>query len=120
MFQQDFIMREIELISRFLARTLIGKDIEQETEVYQLDFLSENYLAYRLRKLVDEGNINEAENELFEAVGGEPKPEYLSAAFEFYRILSGLDPVYLKQCNFSEEEILEGLQEIKRIYNIPE
>ena len=48
----------------------------------------------------------------------EPKMEYLSAAFEFYRTLAELDPVYLKQCGFSEEEIAEGLQDVKRIYGI--
>ena len=120
MFQQDFIMREVELISRFLAKTLLGKDLEQEDEEVPFEYLSENYLPYRLRKLVGEGKINEVENELFELIESEPKVEYLAAAFEFYRTLSELDPRYLKQCGFSEDEILEGLSDIKRIYGIKE
>ncbi len=118
MFQQDFIMREVELISRFLAKTLLGKDMDQEDEAVSFEYLSENYLPYRLRKLVGEGKINEAENELFELIESEPKMEYLSAAFEFYRTLSELDPLFLKQSDFSEDEILEGLSDIKRIYGI--
>lgn len=118
MFQQDFILREIELIARFYSRVLFGREIEKEQQEVQLDVLSENYLPYRLHKLIDEGKINEAENELFERIEEHPRMEYLSAAFEFYRHLSELDPVYLKQCDFSEEEILEGLAEIKRIYHI--
>lgn len=118
MFQQDFIMREVELISRFLAKTLLGRDLEQQEETVEFECLSENYFAYRLRRLVGEGKINQAENELFEAMEEEPKMEYLSAAFEFYRTLAELDPVYLKQCGFSEEEIAEGLQDVKRIYGI--
>ena len=118
MFQQDFIMREVELISRFLARALLGKDLDKETDVVSFEYLSENYLPYRLRKLIDEGKINEAENELFERIEDSPKTEYLAAAFEFYRILSELDPRYLKQCGFSEEEVLQGLRDIKRIYKI--
>lgn len=118
MFQQDFIMREVELISRFLAKTLLGKDMDQEDEAVSFEYLSENYLLYRLRKLVGEGKINEAENELFELIESEPKMEYLSAAFEFYRTLSELDPLFLKQSDFSEDEILEGLSDIKRIYGI--
>ena len=120
MFQQDFIMREVELISRFLAKTLLGKDIEQEDEAVPFEYLSENYLPYRLRKLVDERKINEAENELFEAIEEEPKTEYLAAGFEFYRNLSELDPRYLKECGFTEEEVLEGLRDLKRIYHIAE
>lgn len=119
-FQQDFIMREIELVGRFYSRVLFGRETEQEQQEVRLDVLSENYLPYRLHRLVDEGDINEAENELFEAIEEHPRKEYLSAAFEFYRHLSELDPVYLKQCGFSEEEILEGLAEVKRIYRITE
>lgn len=120
MFQQDFIMREVELISRFLAKVLLGKDLEREDQAESFEFLSEGYFFYRLRKLADEGRINEAENELFEAVEEEAKMEYLTAAFEFYRYLSRMNPVFLRQNGFSEEEILEGLRDIKRIYQIPE
>ncbi len=120
MFQQDYIMREVELISRFLAKALFGRETEREDEPAFSEYLSENYLPYRLRKLVDEGRINEAENKLFEAVEEEPKTEYLAAAFEFYRLLSEFTPENLERCGFSEEEVLEGLRDIKRIYGIPE
>lgn len=120
MFQQDFIMREIELIGRFYIKILFGKDTMEPPEEVRLDKISENYLFYQLRKLVEEGKINEAENLLFDEIKEEPKQDYLLAACEFYRMLSETDEMYLKRHAFSREEIMEGLSEVKQIYGIPE
>ena len=120
LFEQDFIMREVEIIARFLAKGLFGKDIDLEEAEAYLDTISDDYLPYSLRKLLGEGSINEAENLLFEKIEEEPRMEYLSAAYEFYKTLGQMDPRYLRERNFSEEEVTEGLAEIKRIYKIPQ
>ena len=51
MFQQDFIMREVELISRFLAKVLLGKDLEREDQAESFEFLSEGYFFLSLTKV---------------------------------------------------------------------
>lgn len=117
-FEQDFIMREVEIIARFLAKGLFGKDLDNEEAEEYINTLSEEYLPYSLRELLDDGKINEAENLLFEKIEEEPRMEYLSAAVEFYKTLGQMDPRYLRQCGFSEEEVADGLSEIKRIYKI--
>ena len=76
-FEKDYIMRLIHGIARILARMLFEKDLEEDGElaaVMEQD-CAETY-DY-LRAMIDAGQINEAEEKLFDLLGQETGYEYL-------------------------------------------
>ena len=57
--EKDYILRLIHEIVRMLIRLLTGKDIEEDN----MDFSLENEGSYnKLIRMVDDGDINSAEN----------------------------------------------------------
>ena len=64
MFQDDYILRQIDMLSRFLGKVVFDKDLEF---VSLLDEeggnIGDDLFAYRLRKLLSERKINEGENQ---------------------------------------------------------
>ena len=61
--------------------------------------------------LLSEGKINQAEDLLFEDFD----PKYnrdLMVALDFYNRLNNFDDNYLRENNFSREEIEEGLRDV--------
>ena len=120
---QDWLMRQIEIISRTLAKIIFNKET---TEYMIIDFqqLTETDVIYnKLLKLIDERKINEAENLLFEQIETEleENPEsriYLEVAIDFYSRLNDLSDKTLEDCGFEREEIDDGIREVAEIYRI--
>lgn len=75
----------------------------------------EAYLAYTLDTMVAEGKINEAEDLLFENITAHPHAEYLKVALDFYARLAEMDEAELERHDFSHQEILDGLSEVRAI-----
>jgi len=120
-FNNDYFMREMEKISLFLANALSQKDIAIIDIIdEQGNILEENLLRYELSKMVQEHRINDAENYLFDKMEGNPTPEYLKIAIDFYSKLEKLSDSYLVECGFEREEILDGLKAINKIYKMNE
>ena len=121
MYQNDYIMRQIELLSRGLAKVLFHKDLETEEEILdeQGGVSGGGLLAYTVKKLLLEKKINEAENLLFETIEEDPQEEYLKTALLFYDQLRQMSDEALEEADFSREEIAQGLQEIQRLYALP-
>lgn len=113
MYEQDYIMRQIRDLVRFLAKILLNKD----TVIYELPdmgkYTDTDYLYKELLFLLNQGKINEAENLLFENLdtGNE---RYIELALDFYERLNNFSDDYLEKNNFSREEIEEGLEESAR------
>lgn len=120
MFENDYIMKQIELSAKFLAKLIFGK----ESPEYKLQYeetgneTPADLLHLTLRRMVADGQINEAENLLYEQIEKEQTADNLEVAIDFYDSLSRLDEETLDECDFSRIEILEGLENIKRIYGI--
>lgn len=120
MFQNDYIMRQIEMFTVFLARILFNK----ETTVFDaivdeagnVTEAGELYLG--IRELVKAGKINEAENLLFERIELTYDKQYLEVASDFYSHLNFFTDEYLEAHDFSREEVQEGLQRVREIYNV--
>lgn len=117
MYEQDYIMRMINNLVRVLSKVIFNRDvpvyeISHEGEYEQSDDLHKNLLA-----LLSAGKINEAEDMLFEDFNPRNK-KHLMLALDFYRRLNDLDDEYLKENNFSREEIEEGLRDIAEIAGI--
>lgn len=117
MIADDYIMRQIEGLSRMLARVIFSREMESEEIHLDEDgsLSGADVLAYRLKKLLHERKINEAENLLFETLEASPLPVYGQTALDFYRELSALSDEELAACDFSREEIADGLREVSRL-----
>lgn len=68
-----------------------------------------------LKKLIEEGSINDAENTLLEELDSEDM-EYLKLALMFYYTLNDKDGVFLDKNDFSKSEISDGLRYVSGIY----
>lgn len=117
MFEQDFIMRQIEDMTRFLSLLIFGKNTATE-EVNLEEYYStgEADLRDTLQRMIDEGDINGAEDLLFEKIEQQPSKANFAVALAFYQTLSEQKDETLEACDFSREEIFEGLEAIKRFY----
>lgn len=110
MFEQDYIMRMIhEMVAVVMA--MLGKNIgklydEDTTEQVSVSGFS---LRAELMRLINSGNINEAENLLHDELDFTNADHFLLAT-EFYNTLNELTDEQLEQSDFSREEILDGLK----------
>ncbi|MBE5994262.1 MAG: hypothetical protein E7247_17960 [Paenibacillaceae bacterium] len=68
-----------------------------------------------LKKLIEEGSINDAENTLLEELDSDDM-EYLKLALMFYYTLNDKDGDFLDKNDFSKSEISDGLRYVSGIY----
>ena len=117
-YNQDWLLNQIEAIGRFVAKLVFKKD----TIVYEIndhDNYSQTDLLYKeIQLLIKQDEICKSENLLFENLD-ENNIDYLKLALDFYQTISTLNDEKLEKCNFSREEIAEGLHDILEIYKIP-
>jgi len=120
---QDWLMRQIEIIGRTIAKLIFNKDSPQYI-ILDYQQLTETDMVYnKLLELIDDGKINEAENILFDKIEEEleDNPEnknYLEVAIDFYSRLNELDNKTLDNCGFERDEIDEGIREVADMYGI--
>ena len=111
--EKDYIMRLVKEMVRVLFSLLFGKkyvSVEQEAEnKYEVSGkkLSE------LLAMADSGKINEAENILLGGIDYSNKEDTAAAAL-FYQYLCGKEEDFLRQNNYSKEEVLDGLRQVVR------
>ncbi|MDD6796498.1 MAG: DUF6483 family protein [Clostridiaceae bacterium] len=110
MIEQDYIMRQIKEIVKMALKLFANKDTEMPSVEILQDEASQNVLD-RLKRLIDEGRINEAENELFKIVGSK-EYSYLKISMLFYSYLNEKDDEFLENNNFSREEVQKGLKDV--------
>mgnify|MGYP004451006009 FL=1 len=116
-FQQDFIMRQIELIARYIAESVFKKK-STEYKIIEKENLSDtDKLHNKLVNLINENKINEAEDLLFDSLDLDNK-KYLEVAIDFYSRLTKLDDTTLELNDFTKEEIAEGLADVSNKYGI--
>ena len=116
MFEQDYIMRLIKEMIRAILKLLFSIDTDSPTT----DILSENEQKETLNHLldmVDTGNINEAENLLYDLKDNNDKST-LGLALLFYSYLNEKEDDFLEAHQYSRKEIKEGLKTIISDYGI--
>ncbi|MDE7366642.1 MAG: hypothetical protein K2N24_04735 [Lachnospiraceae bacterium] len=116
MFEQDYIMRLI----RELIRAILKLCFNIDTEAPGPDLLEseeEQNILNSLFDKIDQGNINDAENELFELTSNDDGQK-LKMALLFYSYLNDKDDAFLEEHHFSREEIQQGVQDWVNLYNI--
>lgn len=119
-FKQDWMERQIENLGKTLVGFILGKKgLEGLSEKYEEAFsqgtIDEDILERQLKKLVENGEICKAENLLFASLEENPTPQKIIVGLNFYAALDKLDKNFLKEHNFTEEEISDGIKEIKKL-----
>lgn len=118
MFENDYFERMIKtvingLVSIFKNKNSIESSIENDSVILKEDQL----LEIMIKKYISEGQINKAEDMLFEAIEDRKSSRNLELAVFFYETISKWDDERLMKCNFSKAEIVDGLNEVKSLYN---
>jgi len=100
--QQDWLMRQIEMMTMAIAKLLFGKDGE----------------AYDLKEVSNqEGQLGEAENLLFfELDKGDERT--LAVAVDFYKQANTFSDRELEAQGFTRTELWEGLGEVVKRYGL--
>lgn len=111
--QQDWFMRQIEMILTFVTR-LFGADSSQSAASPEADSAG---LTQKLTDLLGEGQLGKAEDLLFQQADSGDKSVLVSAV-AFYRQANALTDSELAAQDFTREELLEGLGEIISRYGL--
>ena len=116
-FQDDWILRQIDIISRFVAHLVFNKD-EVRYQPETSEMMSETDLIHlRLERLIREGKFGEAEDVLFDNIVFSDK--YIELAMDFYGRLNTLSDEELENGDFSRDEVYDGFTEILSLLGVP-
>ena len=109
--EKDYIMRMIKEMVQVLFSLVFGKKyVSVELEDENKYEVSGNTLKYFF-DMIDQGDINEAENLLLEDLDYTNKEEVMAAAF-FYQHLSQKDDDFLRRNDYTKEEVLFGFNQL--------
>lgn len=116
MFEQDYIMRIIKEIIRMLLKLLFHIDA-QAADSELLENREERVSLDDLLDLVDRGDINSAENRLYEeTLDGDMGK--LKKALLFYSYLNDKSDSFLEEHGFSRKEVKEGVLDLVSRYGL--
>lgn len=116
MFEQDYIIRLIKEMMRAILKLLFHMDIDNPNK----DLLEEKEGQDMLEKLldmVDNGDINEAENQIYDMTSDNNMVN-LEVALLFYSYLNEKEDDFLQKNDFSRDEIKSGLKELISRYGL--
>jgi hypothetical protein len=115
-FEQDYIMRLIKEMVRAILKLLFNIDTDSPTSEL-LEDSEEKAALDTLLDMVDDGKINEAENEIYKMTEN-LNQNNLEVALLFYSYLNDKSDEFLEDNNFSRDEIKEGLETIISRYGL--
>ena len=115
MFKDDYLMRQVETLAETVAHLVFRK----KSADYQPgeEHSAADDLYFQLHTLVEQGQINEAENRLYEGCDLDDV-RCLEVAVDFYSHLNNLTDKQLEAGGFSREEIQEGLEDLLEQYGV--
>lgn len=116
-FQDDWVLRQIEIIARYVANLIFHKN--RITYTFETtDMLSEmDQLHLVLDRLMQENRVGEAEDLLFENIRMTDK--YIELATDFYSRLNGMTDAELETADFSRDEVYDGYIDILTKLGVP-
>ena len=119
--KKDWMERQIEAISNTVAAILFGKDqvkaiLDMDEEEDAVADMEEDLLDRMVKKALIDGNVNEAENLVFNAIDQNKRNRRLMIALEFFNEVHGYDEEKLRQANYSKEEIEDGIKQLRELY----
>lgn len=122
-FQDDWMMRQIEMMTRFIANVVFKKNEEEIKyeiigNIEDTDSLTPTDKIYlELCALVNAGEIGQAEDLLFDNM--EYSDKYIELSSDFYRRLNRLSDDELEAGGFSRDEVYDGYVEIMSLLGVP-
>lgn len=116
MVEQDYIMRLVKEMIRTILKLIFDIDMDSPEEKLIAETKYGDALK-NLLQMIDNGNINEAEDALFELPENNDKYK-LEAAMIFYAHLNQKDNDFLEKHDFSREEIVMGLKTMISDYGL--
>ena len=116
MFEQDYVMRLIKEMVRAILKLLFNIDTESPT-VELLENKEEQETLENLLDMVDAGEINEAENRLYDLTSNTDMNS-LKIALLFYSYLNDKTDDFLEVNDFSRDEIKLGLENVADRFGI--
>ncbi len=114
MVKEDYIMRIIHEAVRMLLKLIFGID-EAKQEEFAFASADTESKYQKLKRLAEEGNINEAENSLFDWMDGQNR-DFFQMAVLFYDHINTFEEERLEEAGYSREEITEGLLAAAKLY----
>lgn len=109
--EKDYIMRMIKEMVRVLFSLMFGKkyvSVELEKE-NKFEVSGKNLKDFL--DMIDSGKINEAENILLDSIDYTDRNEVMASAL-FYQYLSEKDSEFLKNNNYTKEEVMSGFKQL--------
>ncbi len=111
--EKDYYMRIVHELVRMLIRLVFNKDIDRDgEEAVPLEVL-EKYK--KLISMIDDGQINEAENLLLDGLEPDSRA-YFELALMFYEKLNGKTDEFLEEHEYSREEVTDGIKYVVDFY----
>lgn len=111
--EKDYYMRIVHELVRMLIRLVFNKDIDRdEEEAVPLEVL-EKYK--KLISMIDDGQINEAENLLLDGLEPDSRA-YFELALMFYEKMNGKTDEFLEEHDYSREEVTDGIKYVVDFY----
>ena len=110
---KDYVMRIVHEWIRTLIRLIFGKDIDAEEDTGISAEVAEQYR--KLMDMIDDGEINEAENILLDGLE-EGDRAYFEMALLFYEKLGGKPDEFLAEHDYSRQEVVDGLKYVVNFY----
>lgn len=114
--EQDYLVRAIKEMAKVIAKIVLKKT-DTDYKVSEQMVNSEDELYLQLMKMLAEGQVNEAENLLFDKLDGKDKNK-LEIALTFYTKLAEYGDDYFKEHNYSKEEVKSGLVDVAKVYGV--
>jgi hypothetical protein len=109
-FEQDYVMRLIKEMVRAILKLLFNIDTESPT-IELLENKEEKETLENLIGMVDAGEINEAENRLYDLISATDMNS-MEVAILFYSYLNDKTDDFLEANDFSRDEIKLGMENV--------
>ena len=110
---KDYVMRIVHEWIRTLIKLTFNKDIDKEEDAEIPLEVMEQFR--KLNAMIDDGEINEAENILLDGLE-EGNRAYFEMSLLFYEKLSGKTDEFLAEYDYSREEVVDGLKYVVNYY----
>ena len=116
MFEQDYIVRLIKEMIRTILKLIFRIDTDNPIKDLLEDKESQDTLE-KLLDMIDNGNINEAENQIYDMTSDNNMVN-LEVALLFYSYLNDKDDDFLQKNDFCRDEIKSGIKELVSRYGL--
>lgn len=116
-YQQDWVMKQIQMLVRFIARAVFGRQTDEFTELIEKSASGADLLQKELITLISMGEICKAENHLYDSMDKGNK-YHLAVAVDFYNRINLFSDEELEKASFSRDEIKDGLRTVTEMYGI--